>query len=308
MTDQGDRIRQSFRENITALRGVLHAANRIVPGVIVVAALIAVGVTWVLTLSSALMVGTMTFLVVAISLLVYAKTNSYGEAALALVAGLLTVFTVEWTVTRFITFSAAWIGFSFFALIISSVKIAAASEDLYLQSSRLVAEEGQDAKVVEARLRAVAKSDKIRSLGPNERAEAVRVFAYRKIPIESMEILFPTVGMLSLLTRVGHQEIAQFMGDFYHMIAKARETDDPVPTLDGLYAAIKDSPADPNEFVTAFRRCRRLVMSDGVGMMLYLRLIQIGLETGVSPDEMYHWLSEQISLVRAGVERTALSE
>jgi hypothetical protein len=305
MTDDNDRIRHSLKESLIALRGTLHAMNHAVPSLVVVATFVSVGIIWALALSSTLMVGATTFLVVAISILVYSRMNNYGEAALALVAGLLTVFTVEWTVGRFVAFSVAWLGFSFFALMISSIKIAMVNEDIYLQSSLLVAEEDEAPKVIEARLQAISASEKIRSLGPTERAEVIRVFAYRKVPIDTMEALLHTVRMLSTLTRVGHQEIGNFMADFYHMIGKANSKDDPLPTLDGLYAAIKDSPADPTEFITAFRRCRRLVMSEGISMMVYLRLLHIGLEAGVAPEEMYSWLSEQIATIRrAGTDHT----
>ena len=55
-------------------------------------------------------------LVLATSLGIFIKTGNYGEAALALVAGLLTIYSVEWTTGRWLAFVSVWITFTMIAL------------------------------------------------------------------------------------------------------------------------------------------------------------------------------------------------
>ena len=123
---------------LRSLRGALQAANRIVPFIVVVALLLATVAIAVAATSSNAMMAIAVLLVLGTSIVVYASTSNYGEAALALVAGLLTVFSVEWTAGRFVIFAGAWTVFSLAVLLIASIRIAATVEDLYLHAASSV--------------------------------------------------------------------------------------------------------------------------------------------------------------------------
>jgi hypothetical protein len=87
---------ETFSAVVASAANALKAANKAVPGIVVIGSLTASGLVAAITMSAPLMVGSAALLVVLISVLVYAATSNYGEAALALVAGLLTVLTVQW--------------------------------------------------------------------------------------------------------------------------------------------------------------------------------------------------------------------
>ena len=69
------------------------------------------------------------------SIAVYFKSKNYGEAVLALSAGLFTVFTVTWTKPLFICFIVIWLAFTLIVLLATSIRLASKSQSLYSLSS-----------------------------------------------------------------------------------------------------------------------------------------------------------------------------
>jgi hypothetical protein len=113
---------------------------------------------------------------------IYGKTNDYGEASLALVAGLLTAFTVEWTQYLFVLFTVTWVGFSAFAALLQSVKLAAEAEDIYRQAA--ISIDSTRTKEIEKQLREITKTNTLRTLGPIEEARVMLILAFHKLPLE----------------------------------------------------------------------------------------------------------------------------
>src|SRR5947209_8035747 len=95
---------QSFDTAFVRLKNSYQDLNHLVPGFVLVAGAMALWVINICMTSLPLMVGATLFLVLMVSIIV-ANKQSYGEAALALVAGILTVYTVEWTPNRFLAFT-----------------------------------------------------------------------------------------------------------------------------------------------------------------------------------------------------------
>jgi len=223
--------------------------------------------------------------------LVYWKTNNYGEAALALVAGLLAAFTVEWTPSRFIVFTTAWVGFSLFVLLISSIKLAAKTESLYRQAAIFI--DPLNVDKIEKQLRTVADTTPLGMLGPIERAESVLLLAFRKFPVSSMKYALESIEQLATATQVDPKAITLFLADLCKIL-------DFVPSpmhqqqLEDVFTLIREAPASPEDFFHAFTNTRRLLLSEKIAPTTYFRLLRTGLEKGLSPDDMYKYMNEQL--------------
>lgn len=173
------KVRQSLTDAFAALGAAVASAYKLAPAVVVMASLVAAGVITLSLWSTTLMMGMVLLIVWGVSLLVYAKTANFGEAALALVAGLLTVFSVEWTPRRFVAFSVAWVGFALMALLVSSIRIASKVETIYQQAAYAAAQHPGEADEVERRLREIGEKSKLGQVGPVERAEILRLPGFR---------------------------------------------------------------------------------------------------------------------------------
>jgi hypothetical protein len=185
------------------------------------------------------------------------STHKYGEAALALVAGLLTAYSVTWNTPRFIGFIVIWSGFSFVALLISSVRIASQVESIYRQAALTIDDTPVNSHELEKRLQQVGNTDNKFSLGPVERAEAIRIFAFRKLPVSIMEAGLKSVGMLSVITGLDAKIVARFVADVYRIFG-AVTTDDGELLLGVIHQTIRQSAAPPSDFMAAFEHSRRL--------------------------------------------------
>jgi hypothetical protein len=283
------RNRQPFNAAVTSLVNAMKAANKAVPGLVVLGSLTASGLVAAISLSAPLMVASAALLVVLISVLVYAATSNYGEAALALVAGLLTVLTVQWEPWSFTLFSLSWVGFSLVALMIASVRLAAKTESLYRQAALAIVAEG-DHEPAEKALRAIGERTPMGMLGPVERAEVLRIFALRQLPIEVMEVTLKATETLATATTVDAKAVAVFFADVYHAIGRRANTQF-LPTVDFIYATIKASPAPPEEFFEAFRECRHLLLSGSVDLAALLKGIRDAIEVGVPASEVDSYIS-----------------
>src|SRR3954452_21337842 len=111
------RVGQSFAQMIRSLGAVIRSAYGLAPAAVVVMILVTAIVVVATIWSTPLMMTVVLLVVLGIALLLYLNTWNYGEAALALAAGLLTVYSVTWTPKKFIAFIVVWLTFSAIALL-----------------------------------------------------------------------------------------------------------------------------------------------------------------------------------------------
>ncbi len=288
---RGDKERRILRDSIRELRSTLQAANQLVPCFVVVVVILAAVVIAVSLLSVQLMMGVTILVVLLVSIVVYTQTNNYGEAALALVAGLLTAFTVEWTMGRFVAFVVAWVGLSLFLFLISSVKLAAKTEEIYADAARSI--NPSQPTEVQKELTEIGKDRFVRMLGPIERAEVMRLFAFRKLSVPSMQYGLRAVEMLSTVTSVDHMTVADFVIDVYKIYEVT-----PGPSyeqlLDYIYNIIRETPVSPSEFMAAFKDSRHLALSGDVDPETFFQHLREALDQGVAPGEVYEHMRRRV--------------
>ena len=100
-------VRKSLKEVLRELKNTFRALYKLAPLAVVFIALVTLVVIGVVIQSTNLMIGDVLLLVIGIAVIVYLSTANYGEAALALAAGLFSVYSVDWTPGRFVGFIGA---------------------------------------------------------------------------------------------------------------------------------------------------------------------------------------------------------
>ncbi|MCI5120179.1 MAG: hypothetical protein D3908_03105 [Candidatus Electrothrix sp. AUS4] len=286
MKQDKNRIKQSLNDSFKALGNVIKEAYLLAPFAVIVLGLIAITIVWVTLHWESLMMGTAALLVVFVSLCIFGARDNFGEAMLSLIGGLLTLFALVWTPGRYITFMAAWMGFAFAALLISSIKLAAKNEEIYRMASLRLADHPEDHGAIEKQLRGIGTSSKLKMLSPIERAEIIRVLSFRKLPIRYFESCLNAVETLSIITKCDIKTIALFFADA--LLSFSPESEIGAQRLvDTLYDIIKDVPVPPEEFFRSFESCRRLLISHTIAPERFFEGLRDCLESGISPNDMY---------------------
>jgi len=266
-------------EVFRAFWGVLQSANRIVPGVVVVGVVVTVPVVLLVSTQAKPMAAATVFVVLVVAVIVYVRRNNFGEAAIALVAGLFPALSIEWTAGKFIAFSLAWFLLAAITLMIASVRLAAANESLYTDAAIALGPDGIPERA--RRLSQIADSLKNGLLGPLEGANVLRVFAYRRLDIETMEKALRDVDILSTATRMDPLTTANFVADLYGI-----ERDLPMNYLDSIEEAIASSACSPAEFVAAFTHTRHVALAGTVELSIFLRRLADGLNRGLPAERL----------------------
>jgi hypothetical protein len=271
--------RQSSADVFRAFWGVLQSANNIVPGVVVVGVLIAVPLVLVISMKAKPMAAATVFVVLLVAVIVYIRRGNFGEAAIALVAGLFPALSIDWTAGKFVAFCLAWVFLAAIALIIASVRLAAANQSVYTDAAIALGPNGIPERV--RRLTQIADSFKTGLLGPLDRANVLRVFAYRRLDIETMEKALREVDILSTATRLDPLTTANFVADLYRI-----DKDLPANYLDSIEEAIARSASSPAEFVAAFTHTRHVALAGTVELTTFLRRLADGLDRGLPPERL----------------------
>lgn len=286
------RIGESTGEAIRSLQAVVKSSYGLAPvasGCLVVVALAvgALAIRW-----APFMQAIVLLIVTLVALVVYLSTKSYGEAALALAAGLLSVYSVDWDTPTFISFLVVWIGFSIIALLISSIRIAATVEDIYVQASLFAPRKNEDLKALERDLRRIGKRRGRGMLGPVEKAEVIRLFAFRKLPLSVMESGLDAVETLSVVTKLEPLEVARFVADLARAAEVASEA-----TVSGVVeffvATVRESAVPPRDFFEGFEASRHLMFEEDVEPLELFRSLRRSLEAGVRPDRVGEYLERE---------------
>jgi hypothetical protein len=272
MKDQNSKLTHTMYESLAALGNAITSANSIVPGCAVVGVLLTLVVIFVSARSVPVMEAIILLVVWLSALIVYVKTRNYGEAALALVAGILTAFTVDWTPGR----------------------LAANLETIYTDAAISLSGNSLEIKALAKKLEAIGqKGTNYHQLQPEQRAEVIRLLVFRKVPIESLAEALQAIEIVTVVTRVSHQDATLFIVDVLKVL-QVHAPSQYQATLDQVMSIIRGSAVSPVEFIKAFQESRSLVLSGRVSAENYFRMVKEALENGVAPDDVAGAISEQV--------------
>ena len=290
-----NRLKQTFNEVWISFVATVKAAYKLAPLLIIMMCGVIVAVTYLSITSTKLMMGVVLLVVLGVTVIIYATSGNFGEAALALVAGLLTAYSVTWSPNRFIAFIAVWAAFSFLAILISSIKLASQSESLYRQAAIALSENNFQVSQTEKELKKIGNDNTVDGLGPIERAETLLIFSYRKLSMEILPAALKAVAILSVITQLQPKIIAAFVADVYKVFDSAFP-EQQEKLVDILYENIKESPVTPLDFIDAFRHSRRLILSKSMAPTTYLELLRQALETGTPPNEVIEYIEGHVEI------------
>lgn len=284
----------SLSEVFRALRSAISSAYNLAPGAvgcmtILVGAVVALVVRW-----SAAREATVLLLVLSVALLVYFSTKSYGEAALALAAGLFSVYSVEWTTPNFLSFITIWLVFTAVALLASSIHIASQVEDIYRQAALLSAGPA-GYKQREKELREIAGFKGLGMLNAKEKAEVLRLLCFRRISLELMRTVLEAVETVSVVTKVSYLRVAGLIAD----VTKAAEIAGGTSAqgvADTVVQTMRDAAVAPSDFFSAFESSRHLMFRPRVGVERYFIALRRVLESGARPADVGEFLISELGV------------
>lgn len=195
-----------------------------------------------------------------------------------MVAGLLTVFSIEWNFGRFVVFSVVWLGFTIFVLMISSVRLAANLEDIYRQAA-LAISSGKGVYVLEKDLQKIADINKCKYLGHTNSAKVIRQFCFRKLPVPMMSVALRMVESLSVVTKLDTLVVTDLVVDVFKAFERltVREYEH---ALERVHRSMREAPVSPEEFIHAFRESRSWIFNGKLSFELYLATLVMSFESG----------------------------
>jgi len=273
-------VATSMLQTLRALRGMLQALYRLIPGAVVVLVVLVGAFGFLLSRSELVSQAAAVVIIFLVSVAIYAKERNYVQAILAFVVGLLPALSMTWSPGRFWLFVGGFVVLNGLFFILNAIRIAGENEHIYIQAA--VFAEGSDATMTAKKLEKLAQKANVSSLGAITRAECVRQLMFRNFPIEHLPAALKSIETLSTVTGLAPRDIAAYMVILYPL---ADATGIGFSRLDDrLYLALRDSAATPEEFFEAFRVTRNLVLSQKMELDAYLKELSALLGLGLSPD------------------------
>ncbi len=269
---------------------MLAAIDKLVPGLVLVSGILGFAVIYVCMHFTGLMIGMTALIVFVVSIVVYAKKGSFGDAALSLVAGMFAAFAVNWDPGKFMIFACLWLALALFVLVTATVKLAAQQQQIYTYAA--IAAGSNPSGEVESELRTIAANCEVDTLGPVERANVIRLFAFRRVPREIMQASLQSVAMLVAITGVDHMTMASYVVDMTRILPEVPgRTENQV--RDEMLNVLQAGGTAPQEFLDAFHQSRRLVLLEEMAPNSYLEALAAATSTGVPPSDMYEHLRKR---------------
>lgn len=280
---------KSYNEVLISFKNVIKGLNNIMPGAVIVGIILTITIIATSLISVHIMMAVVIIQVIGISTVVFVRTSNYGEASLALVAGLLPALTVEWTAGRFIVFTTTYIGFSLLVLIITSIRLAGKLESLYVQAAIYI--DTNNSNEIRRELEIIGKSSSLKMIDPIERAECILQFAFKKIPVSSMLEALEAVEKLHVVTKIDLNRTTTFVTDLYKILINIPNLEFQ-HTVDFVFSLIRETPASPEEFFEAFFRTKKYALLRQMEVKEYFEELKRGLEKGLSPDEISDYIEK----------------
>lgn len=300
MSQQKDsKLKKTTFQAVQELMNVIKSINKLIPHVVVVSLLLGYVVIIMSLTYASLKIAVLLVIILFTSTMAYLRSKNYGEATVALAAGLLALLTVEWNDGNFVVFFIAWLAFTLATLIIASIRLAASSEAIIVEAATALSpNQGKHQELMKKLEAIVSETDN--SLGPIEKKEVIRTFAYRKLSLESMRHGLKAVMLLSVISGLNHNELARFIADIYQLftlidgeINERKYTQ----TLDNIYGIIRISPVSPAEYITAFNNSRYIVLSGQIKPEEFFDVIRISLEHGAKPDALDEYIKDNSDII-----------
>jgi hypothetical protein len=195
-------------------------------------------------------------LVLFMAIFLYSKTKSYGEASLALTAGLFAVFGITWTPASLFGVIGTWFLFTVVVFLVSCIRQAMVVEDITKQAAiKFAQKNGKEVAYIENSLENIRKSPaRTNMLSGEDICEIFRCAAFKNIKLEHVEQVVRLTEILHVITKVSVKNIALVGCEIISYVNPQPEESETV--IDMIYCSIQASPASPEEY---FEICSKAI-------------------------------------------------
>lgn len=277
--------KENFNNTWKALVSAIKSLYKAMPLLMGTFTIIMFCILRIFCLNSTLQMILLTFVIFISSMAVYFKSKNYGEAVLALSAGLFTVYTVNWNYNLVVGFVVVWGAFTIIVMLVTTVKMTAQLEDIYLDAVYAIKTKNEDNKTVEKKLRGIANSLQKTTLGPIEKAEIIRNFAFKKLSISDMEVGLKWVSVFYVLIRIDYLVLA----DFVIVVIKQTRSHQNVISIDRIfdyiYEGMRSAAASPTEYIDVFGVSKHHLMKCN-NVINYFDALKLYFEQDITIDEV----------------------
>lgn len=286
-------VPKSLSNSCKRLISLLKTMYKNMPVLMVAFTFLVVYLSTQIAINMNVMVCILSFVVVASAIIIYVKTENYGEAVLALSAGLFTVYTVIWTLSLFLGFISVWVLFTVIVFFITSIRSISNIESILLEASMLLHNAEFTDEQIMRQLEEISNSLKNCVLMPEQRATIIRLFCFRKIEIDRISIALKWVNIYYSITKIPYLEIASFVTEVIKntSVLNAGATIDDI--FDYIYVGMRDTPASPLEYMQAFKRTRYILASTK-NTLLYFNSINKFFYTGKSSSIIEEYVKKNV--------------
>lgn len=286
-------VASSLSDSFKALCAAIKSLYKLMPLLIITFVSSVMYLSVKLATSTSWMVCILSFVIVLSSLLVYFKSKNYGEAVLALSAGLLTVYTVNWTLSLFIGFITVWLLFTVVVFFIISVRLAAKIETIYIDCTVGLNIPKEQTKAAIKQLEKISGSLENSVLSPEERAEILRFFSFRKVSIENMPVALKWVHIYYVITKINYLDLASFVVAVIKNTYVLDEGFSIDRIFDYIYSAMRDTPVSPQEFIDAFLKTK-YILAATQNTILYFDTLKDFFATNQPYDKLEDYVQQKV--------------
>lgn len=286
-------VASSLSDSFKALCAAIKSLYKLMPLLIITFVPSVIYLSVKLATSTSWMVCILSFVIVLSSLLVYFKSKKYGEAVLALSAGLLTVYTVNWTLSLFIGFITVWLLFTVVVFFIISVRLAAKIETIYIDCTVGLNIPKEQTKAAIKQLEKISGSLENSVLSPEERAEILRFFSFRKVSIENMPVALKWVHIYYVITKINYLDLASFVVAVIKNTYVLDEGFSIDRIFDYIYSAMRDTPVSPQEFIDAFLKTK-YILAATQNTILYFDTLKDFFATNQPYDKLEDYVQQKV--------------
>ncbi len=287
---QENKVIDSINNSWMALISLIKTLYKEMPALMIIFTLLMFYIAEKIGSNTSLQIGMLTAVIFLCSIAVYIKSKNYGEAVLALSAGLFTVYTVSWITSLFISFIAIWVMFTVVVFLTSSIKLSSTVQSIYMEASFASKHLNLSEKECEKQFQKISNSVEGCIIGPVEIAEIIRLFAFRKISLSDMKTGLKWVNILFSLTRIPCLILANFVAAIIKNASILNQiTSDSI--FEYIYSGMRNSPVTPQEYIDMFQQTRHLLIKHKDAVK-YFEVLNKYFDSGTSPNDIEMYFSK----------------
>ena len=130
-------------------------------------------------------------------------------------------------------------------------------------------------------------------LSPEERAEILRFFSFRKVSIENMPVALKWVHIYYVITKINYLDLASFVVAVIKNTYVLDEGFSIDRIFDYIYSAMRDTPVSPQEFIDAFLKTK-YILAATQNTILYFDTLKDFFATNQPYDKLEDYVQQKV--------------